>query len=303
MAKRSAKKTDVDAVDPIVEIQQIDVAHATFYVLGKTPLVMNRMPKKAREHLLLPPPRRNKIELQITLKHNPPVEFNDAIYRCRDNKAPTLIHLPNGCFKKAIAQAALDIPGATKAQIGRLVSIVDPTVYLYGKPYLYMDVVRLAGPSRAPDIRTRAMFPEWACKVTVGYVRKLITERAVVNLFGAAGLITGIGDGRTEKGSRDNGQWDLVSANDSRWKTIVAKQARSVQEVAMKAGEPVDLDTEELLAWFKTEIVRREQEPVTEVDDLVEEDEEDEIAAAEEETDLIPPKRRRRNGPRSEARE
>lgn len=304
MAKRSVKKTDTDIVDPIVEIQQIDVAHATFYVLGKTPLVMNRMPKKAREHLLLPPPRRNKIELQITLKHNPPAEFNDAIYRCRDPKAPTLIHLPNGCFKKAIAQAALDIPGATKAQIGRLVSIVDPIVYLYGKPYLYMDVVRLAGPSRAPDIRTRAMFPEWACKVTVGYVRKLITERAVVNLFGAAGLITGIGDGRTEKGSRDNGQWDLVSENDKRWKKIVAEQTRAVQEKAMRVGEAVDLDSEELLAWFKTEIVRREQEPVVEADDLVEEDEEEaDITAAEEEADLIPPKRRRRNGPRQSARE
>src|SRR5262245_13753322 len=272
-AKKSEVKTQL--LTETVQILRIEKATATFYVLGTTPLVMNRMPKKAREHLLLPPRQRNKAELQATLKHNPPAEFNDAIYRCRESTAPTLIHLPNGCFKKAIAQAAIDIPGATKAQIGRLVSVQDVTVHLYGKPWLYMDVVRLAGPSHAPDIRTRAMFPEWACKVTLGFIKRLIIERDLMNLFAAAGLITGIGDGRTEKGSRDNGQWELVSATNPAWNRIVREQGRKVQEEAMRAAEAVDADSEELLAWYGQEIVRREQEP-----EMQEEEEEVEITAS-----------------------
>jgi len=261
-ATKSAKtKPASETLEETVQILQIEKVHATFYVLGSSTLVMNRMMKKAREQLLLPPRRKNKAELAQTLKHDPIAEFHESIYRCRDSAAPTLIHLPNGCFKKAIAQAAIDIPGATKAQIGRLVSIADPTVHLYGTPKLYMDVVRLAGPSRAPDIRTRAAFPRWACKVTVGYIRKLVTERDVLNLFAAAGVITGIGDGRPERGARDNGQWELVSANDPRWKAIVRQQGRAAQEAAMKAVDTLDADSEELLSWYKAEVIRREQEP------------------------------------------
>jgi len=294
MARRATvkQKSELEAGEQMVQILQIKRMMVTCHILGTTPLVMNRMPKKAREHLLLPPRRKNKAQLETTLKHDPVAEFNDAIYRCRDSNAPTLIHLPNGCFKKAIAQAALDIPGATKAQIGRLVSITDVTIHLYGKPFLYMDVVRLAGPSRAPDIRTRAMFPEWACKVTVGYIKNLITEGDLINLFAAAGVITGIGDGRTEKGSRDNGQWELVGANHPTWKAIVAKQARAVQEQAMRHPEAVDADSEELLAWYQTEVVRREQEPASMLDE-----QENEIEDEEDEIEIVAPvKPRRRRG-------
>ena len=143
----SFKKKTQDEGEQTVQILQIKRGQIVCHVLGTTPLVMNRMPKKAREQLLLPPRRKNKAQLQQTLKHDPVAEFQDSVYRSRDENSPTLIHLPNGCFKKAIAQAAIDIPGATKAQIGRLVSVTDATVHLYGKPMLYMDVVRLAGPS------------------------------------------------------------------------------------------------------------------------------------------------------------
>lgn len=299
MARPSPRKATDDNITEVVQILQIEKASATFYVLGRTPLVMNRMMKKAREQLLLPPRRRNKIELETTLKHDPIAEFNEAIYRCRDSAAPTMIHLPNGCFKKAIAQAALDIPGATKAQVGRLVSILDPTVHLYGTPYLYMDVVRLAGPSHAPDIRTRAAFPQWACKVTVGYIRKLIRERDVVNLFAAAGIITGIGDGRTERGSRDNGQWELVGKDNPEWKAIVSQQARKAQEQAMAKAMPWDADSEELLSWYRAEIIRREQQPETEFEKEIAEAAdaaEAQTAADETAAGLLPPQRRRRNG-------
>src|SRR5262245_29577050 len=275
-ATKSAKtKPASETLEETVQILQIEKVHATFYVLGASTLVMNRIMKKAPEQLLLPPRRKNNAELAQTLKHDPIAEFHESIYRCRDSAAPTLIHLPNGCFKKAIAQAAIDIPGATKAQIGRLVSVQDVTVHLYGKPWLYMDVVRLAGPSHAPDIRTRAMFPEWACKVTLGFIKRLIIERDLMNLFAAAGLITGIGDGRTEKGSRDNGQWELVSASNPDWNRIVREQGRKVQEEAMRAAEAVDADSEELLSWYGQEIIRREQEP-----EMLEEEDEVEITAS-----------------------
>ena len=135
------------------------------------------------------------------------------------------------------------------------------------------------------------MFPEWACKVTLGFIRNLITEGDLINLYAASGVITGIGDGRTEKGSRDNGQYELVSADHSEWNRIVKTQGRKVQEIAMKAAEPVNLDSEELLAWYMEEVIRREQEPPSSIDEDEVEDEDDEIEVA-----AIPAKPARRNG-------
>jgi hypothetical protein len=250
MAKRQAKEEEF-AIQPL-ETRQIEL-----YILGTSPMIQNRLPKKAREQLLLPPRATNKAARELTQKHNPPEEYRDSVYRCRDPKAPTMVHIPTGAFKKAMAQAALDIPGATKAEIGRLVSVLSPTVYLYGKPYLYMAVVRQAGINRTPDIRTRAIFPQWCCKILVRYVVGKIRQTDIVNLNSAAGIITGIGDGRTEKGTFDFGQWEIVNQDDKRWHEI-ANQGRAVQIAALNDPECFDEDTEELFAWYEVEIKRRE---------------------------------------------
>jgi hypothetical protein len=263
-----AFKKKVEKKEETIEILQIEKVKVSLYILGTTPLLMNRMSKKTRETLLLPPlPMRNRAARAEKLKHEPIAEFNEAVYRCQADDAPTLIHVPNGAFKKAIAQAALDIPGATKAQIGRLVSVTDPTVHLFGKPYLHMCPVR--PPGQAPDIRTRAIFPQWACKVTFGFIRRLISERDVLNLVAAAGVITGVGDGRPEKGALDFGQWDVVSANDKDWNRIVKSQGRKVQVEAMNSPQAYDAEAEELLAWFSTELLKRDSRPASELADDV----------------------------------
>lgn len=240
----------------VSEILQIEQATATMFALGVTPLIMNRMAEKATHQLLLPSRKKNRAELESTLKHDPVAEYRSSMYRCRDDDAPTLVHIPNGAFKKAMAQAAIDIPGATKAQIGRLVSIKDVTVHVYGVPQLYMAIVRQAGPQKTPDVRTRAIFPRWACKVTVSFIRNIVSEKDVLNLFSAAGMITGIGDGRTEKGSSDFGQWEVVGSQDSRWHSIVSKEGRKAQQAATDRPQAYDIDTEELLSWFEAEVVK-----------------------------------------------
>jgi hypothetical protein len=242
----------------IVEILQLRQVTSSAYLLGSTPLLMNRMTKKTREHLIWPERKKNRAALEASQKHNPPEEFRDSVYRCEDPNAPTVVHFPSNAFKKAMAQAAIDIPGAAKAQIGRLVSVKTPTVHIYGVPMLHMGVVKQAGIVRAPDVRTRAIFPQWACKVDIKYIGQILRESDVVNLLGAAGMVVGIGDGRTEKGTFDFGQWELVSADDKRWHDIVSKQGRKAQAAALAKPVAFDSDTEELLSWFEAEVVRRE---------------------------------------------
>lgn len=255
------KKTS--STEPL-HVEKLKRNFTTVFVLGTTPLVMNRLSKKAKEELLLPRRTMNKAARAQTQKHNPPEEFRDSIYRCRDLGAPTLLHIPNGAFKKSMASAALDMEGATKAQIGRLVQITDATVHIYGVPYLYMEPVRLAGIVKTPDIRTRAKLPQWCCKFEIKYVGNQIRQQDIVNLMDAAGDIVGVGDGRTEKGTYNNGQWRLCEPDDKEWHAIANKQARKAQQAAMDNPTAVDEETEELLSWYYAEILRREQDqPIT----------------------------------------
>ena len=245
-------------VQQIIQIQRLERATVTMYLLSTSALIMNRMAAKAKQQILYPPRTMNKAERGQVMKHDPVAEYRDSVYRCIDEQAPTLVHVPAGAFKKAMAQAAIDTPGATKAETGRLVKILDETVHLYGKPFLHMAVVRTAGISKTPDIRTRAMFKTWACKIKIQYIRQKIREQDIVNLLANAGDVTGVGDGRTEKGTFDFGSWEIVHENDPRWREIVKGGGRKVQAEAMANPECSDLDTEELFSWYEKEVIKRE---------------------------------------------
>jgi hypothetical protein len=247
-----------DTTEMAAELKRFERGFVVFHLLGTAPLVMNRPSAKAKQQLLLPSRAKNQAEKQVILKHDPLAEFRDTMYRCREDNAPTLFHFPAGAFKKALGSAALRTPGATKTEIGCLVQVVDQTVHVYGKPYLYMDWVRLEGMKRVPDIRTRAMFRTWAVKLTVQFIKTLTTERAIVNLMSNAGDVTGIGDGRTEKGTFSNGGWEVVDARDPRWLEVVKNGGRKVQQAAYDNPEASDIDSEELWVWYESEIVRRE---------------------------------------------
>lgn len=244
--------------EPIV-VQEIEDIEVMFNVLGTSPLIMNRFQQKAWQELLFPSERKNRAERAQHMKHIPLEEYRGAVYRNRDPKTASLIHVPPGAFHGALASAALDIPGATKAKMERLTRIADVQINLFGIPQLFMAMVRNSDANHTPDVRTRPIFPEWACQVKFRYIRSLLTERTVAALFGGAGSIVGIGDWRPQKGG-SFGTWRLVDDTDTDFKRIVAKQGRVAQVAALEKPACYDLDSEELLAWFNEEVIRRERQ-------------------------------------------
>src|SRR6266850_8164282 len=104
-----------------IEIMVVSHERYTFHLLGTSPFVCNAMSAKTRQGLLLPAKKKNKHEKETTLKHNPQEEYQRSIYRSRDGKAPTHIIFPSAAFKRAMSEAALEMPGTNKKQIGRLV--------------------------------------------------------------------------------------------------------------------------------------------------------------------------------------
>jgi hypothetical protein len=67
--KTMARTTKTKQVDT-VSIERLKVGTTVLHVLGTTPLMMNRMTAKARQHLLWPPPAMNKAAREAKMKHS-----------------------------------------------------------------------------------------------------------------------------------------------------------------------------------------------------------------------------------------
>lgn len=245
-----------------VFIQKVEQAQLTFYILGLSPLICNRMSEKTMRELLLPAPKKTAASKAVTLKHDPLQEYRDSPYRNLDAKAPTRLQPLASMFKKAMMTAALDIPGAKKAQIGRLLYVVGDRIDLYGRPELFMSVTRSADMNRTPDVRSRAILREWACKITVRFTIPIIKDVSVINLLAAAGTQAGVGDYRVEKGAGSYGTFEPVSADNKDWQRI-AKIGRVDQDKALQKPDFYDDETASLYTWFETEVPKRGMKPAS----------------------------------------
>jgi len=247
--------TKATASNTEITIMEIAKSQIEFCILGTTPLICNRMSEKAHHELLLPKGKKNAAEKASSLKHDPVREFRDSPYRLADG--PTLLGILPTAFKKSMMTAALDMPGAKKAQIGRLIYVHGQMLPIYGTPKLFMSIVRSADMNKTPDVRTRALLPEWACKLVVEFPVPLLRQQSIANLLAAAGFTSGVGDWRQEKGSGNYGSFKLVSADDPDFVRITTEQGRAAQSEAMENPEAFDIETEDLLSWYDVEIKRR----------------------------------------------
>lgn len=240
-----------------VDILQVERGTLELCVLGTSPIILNRMSEKAKRELLMPKGRKTATEKATSLKHNPIEEYRASAYQIRAADSPTLLAVLATSFKGAMATAALDLPGAKKAQIGRLTYVNGDYVPLFGVPQLFMSVVRSADMNKTPDVRTRAIVPQWACRLSVTYIKPLMRPQAVLNLIAASGLSIGVGDWRPEKGKGNYGQFEIVSDSDPRYVSIVKAGGRTAQEAALETPVCYDDETSSLLAWFDDELSKR----------------------------------------------
>lgn len=252
-----AGRTPAAATSSEVFVDPIETKTISLAILGTQPIILNRMSEKARHELLMPKGRMTQADKATNLKHDPVSEFRASPYTCRSDDDPTWLAHMASAFKGAMMSAALDLPGAKRTQIGRLVWVEGSLVPLYGIPEIFSAITRSADIGRTPDVRTRCIVPEWAASLEVTFAVPLLNERSVINLLAAAGKICGIGDWRPEKGKGTFGQFTLVDHDDARFQRILKTGGREAQIAAMQDPRPFDQDTEELLAWFEETLTTR----------------------------------------------
>jgi len=237
-------------------VEPLKMVEVALCILGASPFIYNRLSSKAQRELLLPAGTKNRAAKRAELKHDPLKEFRASVYADPGNGETRLV-FPSPGFKAAAMTAALEIPGATKASVGRLLQVVGYQVRMYGIPQLFMCGVRSAGMNRTPDIRTRAILPEWATQIIVRYPASSIDPSSVGNLFAAAGQICGVGDFRQEKGKGSFGLFSLVNADDPDWQRIVATGGATAQDAALKQPQAFNDESAELWAWFEETVTSR----------------------------------------------
>jgi hypothetical protein len=245
-------------VEEVTELQRIEQGTLTCYVVGMSPLWMNRMSEKAKRTLLLPSGRASKAEQATRLKHDPVAEFRASVYKLPYPEHPAGLAMMATAFKKGMMTAALDMQGARKAQIGRLTYVVGDYVPIWGLPKLGMAIVRSADMGHTPDVRTRAILPRWASALTIKYARPMLTAQGVANLLASAGLVAGAGDWRVEKGSGNFGLYRVAAEDDPELVEIMAI-GREAQLAALDTPECYDDESAEMLAWFDEEVARRQR--------------------------------------------
>jgi len=258
-----AKKPTAAAVTEY-DILRISRGEFTAHIVGEMPLIFNRMAEKAKRDLLLGGGRKTAADRAQNLKHNPPEEYRASVYRNSGNDCATRLRFPAPGFKGGMSTAALDLPGAKKSEVGRLVWVVGTHVDLYGIPELKMDVVRSADINKTPDIRTRAIVPHWACSVTIRFIEGKLNTTSIINLLHASGLISGIGDFRQEKGKGNYGQFRLCDPDDAEYLQIKKTGGRAAQDEALQHYRCYDEETQELIDWFSAEIIRLGRAPAVE---------------------------------------
>jgi hypothetical protein len=261
-------------------------------IIGSSPLIYNAVSLKARQELLLPRTR-TRSQRATSLKHDPLEEYRNSVYRRRPfETGPTRLLFPCPAFKGALSTAALDLPSeVTKAKIGRLTWVLGDKLDVWGVPQMKMDIVRNSDMARTPDVRTRAILPQWGCAVRIRFMRPILNERVIQGLLRMGGWAVGIGDFRQEKGKGSYGQFDLCNVDDPEFQTVVADGGMAAQDAALRQPEFYDAETEELYGWFRDEIARRGQESMRRADEDEAEEEEGEAVGFGngEDAELRPP--------------
>lgn len=224
-------------------------------IIGSTPMFFNAMSVKAKRSLLLGGGKKTAAEKK-EIKHDPETEYRDSVYKTQFG--PTLLAFPAPGIKNAMATAALVTDGVKKTDVQRLIFLPQEKVSIWGKPYLRMDVVRSADMNRTPDVRTRAFLPRWCAEVDFAFVTPTLSVHAIASLLSNAGVVSGIGDFRQEKGKGSYGTFRIVTDEDEAlWAELTSTEARETQQTALDNPEAYDDETRELWAMLRQERIRR----------------------------------------------
>lgn len=192
-----------------LDLPPLKLAHAELAIIGDTSLIVHAWSQKAKEQMLL-----QQMKLPRSREPKDPVDaFLRSMYRTDTNHygipavgiknaMVTACTSVEGITKTAARQAFIIVGerGKTKAAFADLFSPQDLQRLLSpNPPTLREDMVRLAGIGNTADLRYRAEFWPWACKLTIRYNQNVLSIDQLANLLNTAGFGVGLCEWRPER--------------------------------------------------------------------------------------------------------
>lgn len=186
---KAAAKTMAANASSIV-IQQPTILSISLEVEGTADLIQNRFSQKAVEEML-----RKHMGISVQREKKKPREvLEDATIYNTDRR----VCVPPTAFKLAMIAAAGQLKGLKKTELKTALFVVGNSVPItYREMLPRMDMTRLSGIGRTPDVRFRPSFQDWKARLTIQFGDTLSVE-TVVDLLNRAGRV-GVGEWRPQR--------------------------------------------------------------------------------------------------------
>jgi len=168
-----------------------DARIIVFAIKGTSPLLVHAWSVKSKEQM------RGKQQGAVKSRkreiRDPQAEYEASMYRDGDRYL-----MKSAAFRLAAVSAVRGVDGITMTEMRQHFYCPDEFVEIAGSPVMREDIVRVS--NGQPDLRYRAEFFPWACKLPMRYNAGAISPEQVANLLLQAGMWVGVGEGRVEKG-------------------------------------------------------------------------------------------------------
>jgi hypothetical protein len=173
-----------------IVIEQPKFGSVTLEVEGTNGIIQNCFGQKAIEEML-----RKHMGISTQREKKKPRELLEA---AKIKNINGVICVPTAAFKKAMLTASTQIKGMKKTQLRiQLMPYGKAIPITYEEEIPRMDMVRLNGIGRPPDVRFRPMFEGWKARISIQFAEALSVQ-SVVDLLNRAGSV-GVGEWRPER--------------------------------------------------------------------------------------------------------
>jgi hypothetical protein len=207
--------------DNVVELKRLLLKRFDVYLMGSSPLIMNKWSQKAKEQMLAKQMKKASTGKQAK---DPQRDFEESIYVDRAG----MPSFPSVAFKASAVDAAQAME-FKKTNLRQSFHIEGDMVPIIGSdPEPREDMVRVG--MGTADIRFRAQFPTWGTVLPVVINTAMISPEQLINLFDAAGFGIGVGEWRPQRDGQF-GRFKIASAEEEKqikgWMSERAKKAKA----------------------------------------------------------------------------
>jgi len=186
MAKRT-KAAETASQSPVTNLPDYFIG----LEVGGDALIQNNFSQKSVEEML-------KKQMGFEVKREPK-KPRDCIERAHIRNMAEVVCIPPIAFKKGMLTAAAAAGKSfKKTHLRQQLFIEGNSIpFTFERMLPRMDIVRLGGVARTPDVRFRPMFENWRARLIITYSDALKVE-SVIDLLNRAGKV-GVGEWRPEK--------------------------------------------------------------------------------------------------------